>query len=222
MLIKAQDITVVIPVKDGSGFLERAFKSIRTISSEIEVIFVENGSTDNSLQECVRLADTRSQVLQVSEPGVSRARNIGIAAARGKVITLLDADDQMLEERITFIENRIWALTDFVIGTMKLVEFEESHYPPEIQTALKRGLPLFAGTALIFTQFGFEKIGGYNENLSHAEDMDLILRAKNSGLNIIYSTEPFLIRHFHTSNASLNHAASAAGLFSVLRSNAKN
>jgi glycosyltransferase involved in cell wall biosynthesis len=217
----AEDITVIVPVKDGSIFLERVFKSIRDVSNDIEIVFIENGSTDKSLQECVRLADDRTQVFQLSESGVSRARNFGISAAQGKIITLLDADDEILADRIKFIENHDWSSIDFVIGCMQLVDSEESSYPPEIKIAKVSGLPLFAGSALIFTKTGFAQIGGFNENLSHGEDMDLILRAKKNGMNSIYTPTPFLIRHFHENNASLNRSASASGLFSALRSNVK-
>ncbi len=222
MQITPRDISVVIPVKDGKVFLERAFRSVRAVSHEIEIIFVENGSTDGSLEECQRLADVNTKVIRLSESGVSRARNYGIEAARGKVITTLDADDEMLSGRITFIVSRLWTQTDFVIGTMQLVAAEEPNYPLEIQHALKRGLPLFTGSALIFTKAGFDQIGGYSENLSHAEDMDFILRAKTAGLNSMYSDEQFLIRHFHAGNVSLDRGASISGLFSALRSNIKN
>lgn len=221
MHFTTQDLSAVIPVKDGKAFLERAFRSIRSISNDIEIIFVENGSSDTSLQECERLADANTRVLHLTEPGVSRARNHGIDAARGKLITILDADDEMLANRIRFIEQRKWKDTDFVIGSMQLVESEESIYPKEIQVALSRGLPLYAGSALIFTKVGFIQLGGYSENFSHAQDMDLILRAKSLGFTHIYSDEPFLIRHFHSSNVSLNRTASALGLFSALRENVK-
>ena len=211
-----------MPVKDGVAFLERVFRSVRSISNDIEIIFIENGSTDNSLQECERLADANTRVLHLSEPGVSRARNHGIDAARGKLITILDADDEMLANRIRFIEERNWKDSDFIIGSMELDKSEEPNYPNEIQIALARGLPLYTCSALIFTKSGFAQLGGYAENLSHAEDVDLILRAKNLGFTNIYSAEPFLIRHFHSKNVSLDRPASMSGLFSALRGNVKN
>ena len=219
MHFTTQDLSVVIPVKDGKAFLERAFSSVRSISNYIEIVFVENGSTDTSLQECERLADANTRVLHLTESGVSRARNHGIDAARGKLITLLDVDDEMLPNRIRFIEERKWKDTDFVIGSMQLVEGEEPSYPNEIQVALSRGLPLYMGSALIFTKAGFIQLGGYNEEFSHAEDMDLILRAERLGFTSIYSAEHFLIRHFHSNNVSLDRTASALGLFSALRGN---
>jgi glycosyltransferase involved in cell wall biosynthesis len=222
MRFSTRDISVIVPVKDGMVFLERAFRSIRSISNDIEIILVENGSTDSSLQECERLADANTRVFHLSESGVSRARNHGIDAARGKLITILDADDEMLANRIRFIENRKWKDSDFVIGSMQLDDSEQSSYPNEIQIALARGRTLYTPSALIFTKAGFIQLGGYAENLSHAEDMDLILRAKNLGFTNIYSAEHFLIRHFHSNNVSLDRTATASGLFTALRGNVKN
>ncbi len=219
MRFSTRDISVIVPVKNGMAFLERAFRSIRSISYDIEIILVENGSTDSSLQECERLADANTRVFHLSESGVSRARNHGIDAARGKLITILDADDEMLANRIRFIEERKWKDSDFIIGSMQLDDSEQSSYPSEIQIALARGLPLYTPSALIFTKSGFTQLGGYTENLLHAEDVDLILRAKNLGFTKIYSAEPFLIRHFHSSNLSSDRPASMSGLFSALRGN---
>jgi glycosyltransferase involved in cell wall biosynthesis len=222
MRFSTRDISVIVPVKDGMAFLERAFRSVRSISDDIEIILIENGSTDTSLQECERLADANTRVLHLSESGVSRARNYGIDAAQGKLITILDADDEMLANRIRFIEERKWKDSDFIIGSMQLDDSEQSSYPNGIQIALARGLPLYTCSALIFTKAGFIQLGGYAENLSHAEDVDLILRTKNLGFTTIYSAEHFLIRHFHSNNVSSDRPASMSGLFSALRGSVKN
>ena len=107
-------------------------------------------------------------------------------------------------------------------GSMQLDDSEQSSYPNEIQIALAQGRTLYTPSALIFTKAGFIQLGGYAENLSHAEDMDLILRAKNLGFTNIYSAEHFLIRHFHSNNVSLDRTANVSGLFTALRGNVKN
>ena len=90
MRITEAEISVVIPVKNGILFLERAFNSIRSISQQIQIVLVENGSTDGTLSLCNRLADSNTQVIHLETSGVSNARNIGIAAANGSVISLLE------------------------------------------------------------------------------------------------------------------------------------
>lgn len=219
MRFTARDLSVVIPVKDGESFVERAFKSVRKISHDIEVVFVESGSSDGSLIECERLADTKTQVIHLEQPGVSRARNHGVFAAQGRIVTTLDADDEMLPNRVSFLERRNWVDTELVIGCMELGEGTESIYPMAIQKTLTKGLPMYADGALIFTKFGFMNLGGYKEDLQLAQNMDLILRAKKLGFTIIYTSELFLIRHFHTKSISYDREASALELFSSIRGN---
>ena len=221
MRVTEAEISVVIPVKNGFAFLERAFNSIRSISKQIEIVLVENGSSDKTLELCHRLADSNTQVIHLDTSGVSNARNIGIAAANRKVITLLDADDEILQDRINHIIAREWTEYDLVIGTMEYLEAEESKFPPEMMRAISTGLPMYAANAVAFTKQGFNRIGGFGTNLSHGEDFDFIMKAKHNGFAIFYTEKPFLIRHFHTDNASLDRPALVSGLFSALRANIK-
>lgn len=222
MRITEADISVVIPVRNGTPVLARAFNSIRSISTQIEIVLVENGSSDTTFALCNQLADVNTQVHKSEVSGVSNARNMGIATAGGKVITLLDADDEMLKERIDYITSREWQETDFVIGTMKSVESESTNFPIEIVEAISKGLPMYAGIAVAFTKKGFIKTGGFDADLTHGEDLDLIMRAKSRGFQTIYTETPFLIRHFHTENVSLDRTALVSGMFSALRANIEN
>jgi glycosyltransferase involved in cell wall biosynthesis/GT2 family glycosyltransferase len=222
MRVTEAEISVVIPVKNGFDFLERAFNSIRSISKKVEIVLVENGSSDKTLELCHSLADSNTQVIHLDTSGVSNARNVGIAAANRNVITLLDADDEMLRDRMDYIITREWHENDLVIGTMQYLAVEESKFPPEIKRAISSGLPMYAANALTFTKKGFDNIGGFDTKLSHGEDLDLILKAKHRGLNAIYTERPFLIRHFHTQNATLDRPELISGMFSALRANIKN
>ena len=222
MRVTEAEISVVIPVKNGFDFLERAFNSIRSISKKVEIVLVENGSSDKTLELCHSLADSNTQVIHLDTSGVSNARNVGIAAANRNVITLLDADDEMLRDRMDYIITREWHENDLVIGTMQYLAVEESKFPPEIKRAISSGLPMYAANALTFTKKGFDNIGGFDTKLSHGEDLDLILKAKHRGLNAIYTERPFLIRHFHNHNATLDRPELISGMFSALRANIKN
>ena len=222
MRITEADISVVIPVRNGTPVLARAFNSIRSISTQIEIVLVENGSSDTTFALCNQLADVNTQVHKSEVSGVSNARNMGIATAGGKVITLLDADDEMLKERIDYITSREWQETDFVIGTMKSVESESTNFPIEIVEAISKGLPMYAGIAVAFTKKGFIKTGGFDADLTHGEDLDLIMRAKSRGFQTTYTETPFLIRHFHNENVSLDRTALVSGMFSALRANIEN
>jgi glycosyltransferase involved in cell wall biosynthesis len=98
-------VSVIIPVYNAAAFLEQCIESVLTQSlREIEVIVVNDGSTDASGVILDRLAatDERLRVFHLPNKGVSAARNFGLDQARGTYIGFCDADDvagqQMFEK----------------------------------------------------------------------------------------------------------------------------
>lgn len=89
-------ISVIVPVHNGEKTLRRCVDSI-LISTEkdIEVILVENGSTDRTLDICRLYSDKYNNVKTVvaDVTGLSHARNVGMGAAKGEWISFIDADD---------------------------------------------------------------------------------------------------------------------------------
>ena len=87
-------LSVIIPVYNADQYLEGCVSSLRALSSQIgigmEIIMVDDGSTDDSGEMCDRLGD---QVLHQPNQGVSVARNAGIGIAKGDWLWFVDADD---------------------------------------------------------------------------------------------------------------------------------
>ncbi|MBR3874040.1 MAG: glycosyltransferase family 2 protein [Clostridia bacterium] len=99
------DVSVIIPVYNASKHLEECIRSVCTQTLEsIEIICVDDSSTDDSLEILYRLAqyDSRIVVLTQKNAGAGAARNHGLRLAQGKYLSFLDADDffdpQMLEK----------------------------------------------------------------------------------------------------------------------------
>ena len=89
-------ISVVVPVYNVEKYLDRCISSIcGQTYRELEVILVDDGSTDGSGRICDEWAekDDRVHVIHVKNGGVSRARNLGIDAAHGEYICFVDSDD---------------------------------------------------------------------------------------------------------------------------------
>ena len=89
-------VSIIVPVYNAEQYLERCIKSIlRQTYENIELILVNDGSTDNSLAICRRFAmeDARVIVLDKANSGVSDSRNCGIAKAKGKYLQFADSDD---------------------------------------------------------------------------------------------------------------------------------
>lgn len=89
-------ISVVVPVYNVEAYLEKCVNSIlHQYYENIEVILIDDGSTDNSGAICDALAaaDSRIKVLHKPNGGVSSARNLGISVASGAYICFVDSDD---------------------------------------------------------------------------------------------------------------------------------
>ena len=89
-------ISIVIPVYNTEKYLERCINSILTNTyKNIEVICVDDGSTDNSLSCLQKMAerDNRLVIISQENQGVSVARNTGMALVTGEFVVFVDSDD---------------------------------------------------------------------------------------------------------------------------------
>lgn len=90
-------LSVIIPVYNSEGTIKKALNSVinQPYSKYIEVIAVNDGSTDNSFKICSQIAThhTNVKIINKSNGGVSSARNLGIETATGKYLAFLDSDD---------------------------------------------------------------------------------------------------------------------------------
>lgn len=97
-------ISVVLPVWNGTRFLEAALLSVlKQTWKNIEVIVVDDGSTDESpsIVSAIAKSDPRVRLLRFStNQGVAKARNYGIDQAEGDLVAMLDCDDYWEEEKL--------------------------------------------------------------------------------------------------------------------------
>ena len=96
-------ISVIVPVYNGQDYLEKCIDSIESQTyGNLEIIIVNDGSTDGTGEICNRMQAEyeRIRVITMQDEGVSAARNAGIDAARGEMLTFVDADDRLHPEMI--------------------------------------------------------------------------------------------------------------------------
>ena len=89
-------VTIIVPIHNAAPYLVRCLDSLcQQTYKNLEIILVDDGSTDNSLEICQQYAlkDTRIQTLRREAGGVSVARNTGLSNVHGDFVTFVDADD---------------------------------------------------------------------------------------------------------------------------------
>ena len=102
-MIEKALVSVVVPIYNMEKYLDRCVKSIISQSYQnLEIILIDDGSTDHSSQMCDAWAekDSRIQVVHKKNEGLGFARNTGIFHATGKYICFLDSDDYYAPEMI--------------------------------------------------------------------------------------------------------------------------
>lgn len=94
-------VSVIVPVFNGKATIERCIRSIlRQSLKNIEIIIVDDGSTDNTQDVIRSICDARIHVIAQENAGQGFARNAGLEAARGRYISFVDADDTIDEDML--------------------------------------------------------------------------------------------------------------------------
>ena len=124
--------TVLVPVYNVEKFLRGCLQSLteQTIGFEnIEVVLVNDGSTDNSEAICREFADKYDNVLLYSKEneGLSKTRNYGLARSHGKYIFFLDSDDKLRADTVKSVTD----FFDTVYDEVDLVTYRIIHYYSE-------------------------------------------------------------------------------------------
>ena len=89
-------LSVIIPIYNSEKYLEKCLESVvNQTFTDMEIILVNDGSTDHSLDICnsYQKKDTRIKVISKENGGLIRARKTGLSAAAGKRIGFVDSDD---------------------------------------------------------------------------------------------------------------------------------
>ena len=101
--MKKPKLSLIIPVYNKAPFLERCFDSIEPVEG-MEVIVIDDGSDDNSLEICKKYCQHYDwKLYENNHNGVSDARNFGMQRAKGDYIAFLDADDEYVQDATTHL-----------------------------------------------------------------------------------------------------------------------
>lgn len=118
-------VSIIIPVYNTEQYLKKCLDTvINQTYRELEILLIDDGSTDKSPSICDEYAkkDSRVHVVHCKNGGVSRARNTGLSLAKGEYICFVDSDDWLPQNALNdlvsyFCDDK----TDLVIGSMQSV-----------------------------------------------------------------------------------------------------
>ena len=105
----AQTLSIIVPIYKVEAFLHRCVDSILAQTySDLEILLVDDGSTDSSGAICDAYArqDARVQVIHKKNGGLSDARNCGIEHAKGRYFCFVDSDDGIAPQMIEVLYRR--------------------------------------------------------------------------------------------------------------------
>jgi len=186
-------LSVVIPVRDKARFLGPCVGSILSAAREardVEVILVENGSSDGSEHVMSEWSALNVVTMRSQARTAGRARNEGAAAARGDVLCFLDAD--VVVPAPYFDEVRRLFGASWVDAAGCTVELPTTMWIERVwgQLHAHRRLNLdtaLNGANLCVTRPAFDTVGGFDQSLVTGEDADLCLRLVEKGGTIVES-----------------------------------
>ena len=233
------EITVIIPMFNSENTIKTCIDSVlhQTYKGKAEVIVVNDGSKDNSkaiVEEIIKNnnSDIEIQLINKENGGVSSARNKGLALAKGQYIALIDSDDRWLENKLEVQMNILKSSTDIdFIGCARNNEvlkiFGKKVETLHKATAKELLVKMYPQTSTaVFKRKLFEQFGGYNEDMTHAEDGNLWIRYC-ANANFYYMPDSLVITgngkpHFGHSGLSANLEAMERGVVFSLNEAWKN
>ncbi len=189
-MVVAPQVSVVVPAYNVRSYIEQALVSLERQSFEdFEAIIVDDGSTDGTA-EVVKLfveRDSRFQLLQKHNGGLSEARNYGIRHARAEYIALLDGDDAYEPDKLATHVAVLDRAPEVGVVYSASRAIREDGRPTFMSLSGKPIVsdPLLAllcknfighGSNAVFRRSLFDEVGEFDEGLRSSEDQDFWLR----------------------------------------------
>jgi len=190
-------VSVIIPVFNGASFLSGAVENIRNQGYQrMEVIIVDDGSTDETAKVAADLNDTVRYVYQ-SNQGPAVARNKGLEIARGSIIGFLDVDDRWstnnLFTMLAFFKTS--SETEVVIGKVSLWRLKK-----DLSEEFSEPMRVFTIGSALFRREAFLKAGSFDPALRYGEDLDWFMRARERGVSMVFLNHVALFYQRHQTN----------------------
>jgi glycosyltransferase involved in cell wall biosynthesis len=224
-------VSVILPVYNGSKFLEPCIKSvIKQTYKNFELIVIDDGSIDNSKEIIERCYCDKIKCFFKKNEGVAKARNVGLKKAKGDIICFIDQDDMWDKDYLSFIVENMKNY-DFIYTNgiyIKNDNYNNIIYNHK-QTQLNKNSSninrmliqnfIVSPTQVSISRNVVLKVGMFDSSLngSGADDWDYWIRVfKLNDIKILYIDIPLIKYRIHDFNNSLNRESMLQCKISVL------
>lgn len=191
--MEAPSISVLMTAYNAAAYLEAAARSVLAQTHrDLELVVVDDGSTDATADILARLAeeDPRVRVITQANAGIPAAANAGLAACRGELVARMDADDlsapRRLEVQSAYLREHglvccgTWY--DMIDeGGRRLKTVQGPTDNGAIQKMLLEGHGSICNPSSMFRRAALLDLGGYSPDMAQAEDVDAFLRLGEVG-----------------------------------------
>jgi glycosyltransferase involved in cell wall biosynthesis len=193
-------VSVVMPAFNAERFIAAAMRSILAQTHRnLELIVVDDGSADDTASIAKRMADedTRVRLIEATHGGAGHAINIGIAQAGNDWVAIMGADDVSAPTRLERQLVAAAAAPDVVCwGTYAKLTDEQGNAVGEVRhghltrpafdRAMERGeIPYLLDPTLLLKREAADEIGGYDQRLNQALDLDFCARLSLLGFMLV-------------------------------------
>ena len=211
-------LSVIIPVFNAARYLRQAVESVLDQQHpNIEVLIVDDGSTDNSLKVAASFGHPIISVQQ-DNMGAGAARNHGLRLCTGEMIAFLDADDVWLQGKIqaqlAMVQERS---ADLVFGLAE--EFLSTECTPDGAKFLVRHAPRpgLITSAALFPRSTLQRVGYLDETLIVGEFLDWYARFKEQGLQEAVVDQVVCRRRIHQHNLGIRKKSASKDYVRVMK-----
>lgn len=214
-------ISIVIPVYNTEKYLAECIHSVLNQTyTPIEIICVNDGSTDTSGDVLQTFGDRIQIVTLEHNSGISVARNKGIEIAHGEFLTFLDADDLWEPTKLEDQQNYLQQNPELDICFSHMKCFLSPELPEE--TKMKRFCPPLAMPGIVATTMflrtkDFLRVGEFNPQWKLGEFIDWFERAKELGLRSECTPDVFLRRRIHDTNTGIRDKSFRSDYLKVIK-----
>ena len=198
-------ISCVVPVFNGERFLTEALESIFAQTYRpIEVLVVDDGSTDGTADVLARFAD-RIEVIRQENAGPAASRNRGLAAATGAFVAFQDADDIWLPEKLELQMECLAAQPEAALCTCLIQNFWVPELSGEAEQlrATEHARPRVASwQGVLAKREVFGEVGNMDSEIPQNDAREWMHRARTMGVGIAHVDKVLVQRRVHPDNWS--------------------